>query len=79
MTTFPYLPKTQLVDNFTDHQVLRFMDTFFGYNQILIKPSDQENTAFITELGLYYYKVMPFGLKNIGATYRRLINRVFYP
>ncbi|KAL1218059.1 RNA-directed DNA polymerase-like protein [Cardamine amara subsp. amara] len=41
-------------------------------------PEDQEKTAFITERGTYRYKVMPFGLKNAGATYRRLVNKMFH-
>ena len=40
-------------------------------------PEDEERTAFITERGLYCYKVMPFGLKNVGATYQRLVNKIF--
>ena len=39
-------------------------------------PEDEERTAFITERGLYCYKVMPFDLKNAGATYQRLVNNI---
>ena len=53
------------------------MDTFFGYNQIHMVEEDQEKTTFITSQGLYCYRVMPFGLKNVGATYQRLVNQMF--
>ncbi|XP_057725573.1 uncharacterized protein LOC130941176 [Arachis stenosperma] len=64
-------------DNSCGYGTLSFMDAYSGYNQILMHPSDQEKTAFITEYGNYCYNVMPFGLKNAGATYQRLMNRVF--
>ena len=75
--SFPLLFIDRLVDASAGHHVLSFMDAFSSYNQIMMDPSDQEKTAFITEKGLYCYKVMPFGLKNAGATYQRLVNKVF--
>ena len=53
------------------------MDAFSVYNQIMMNPDDQEKTLFITDRGTYCYRVMPFGLKNAGATYQRLVNRMF--
>ncbi|GFZ06995.1 hypothetical protein Acr_18g0011650 [Actinidia rufa] len=58
-------------------KLLSFMDAFSGYHQIKMYPPDVEKTSFITERGLYCYKVMPFGLKNAGATYQRLVNKMF--
>ena len=59
----------QLIDSTAGHKLLTFMDAFSGYNQILMAEEGQEKTAFVTSQGLYCYRVMPFGLKNAGATY----------
>ena len=67
--SFPLPHIDMLVDATAGHELLSFMDAFSGYNQILMHPDDQEKTAFITERGIFCYKVMPFGLKNAGATY----------
>ncbi|KAL5579748.1 hypothetical protein UlMin_012190 [Ulmus minor] len=48
-----------------------------SYNQIRMHERDQEHRAFLTNQGLYCYKVMPFGLKNASATYQRLVNKMF--
>ena len=40
-------------------------------------PNEQENASFVTGQGTYCYRVMPFGLKNAGATYQRLVNKMF--
>ena len=53
------------------------MDAFSGYNQIRMYEADQEKMSFVTSQGLFCYKVMPFGLKNAGATYQRLMNKMF--
>ena len=60
-----------LVDNTARHALLSFMDDFSGYNHIKMAPEDMEKTSFITPWGTYCYKVMPLGLKNVGATYQR--------
>ena len=62
------------MDSTAGHRLLIFMDTFLGYNQIKMV---EEKTDFITSQGLYCYKVIPFGLKNAGATYQRLVNKMF--
>ena len=66
-----------LVDSTTRHKLLSFMDAFSGYNQIKMSEDDQERTSFVTSQGLFCYKVMPFRLKNVGATYQRLMNKMF--
>ena len=72
--SFPLPRIDQLVDSTIGHKLLTFMDAFLGYNQILMKEEDKEKTAFVTSQGLYCYKVMLFRLKNVGATYQRLVN-----
>ena len=74
---FPFPQIDMLVDAMTGHELLSFMDTYSRYNQILMHPNDQEKTSFVTERGIFCYKVMSFGLKNAGATYQRLVNKMF--
>ena len=69
----------QLVDVTAGHPQMSFLDAFQGYHQILLALEDQEETAFMTPTGNYRYKVMPFGLKNVGSTYQRMMIRMFEP
>ena len=64
--SFPLPRIDQLVDSIVGHKLLTFMDAFSGYNQIRMAKEDQEKTSFVMSQGLYYYKVMPFELKNTG-------------
>ena len=57
--------------------LISFMDAFSSYNQIQMAKEDEEKTIFITNWGIFYYKVMLFELKNARATYQRLVNKVF--
>ena len=75
---FPLPHIDMLVDSTVGHSMLSFMDGFSGYNQILMALEDMEKTSFITEWGTYCYRVMPFGLKNAGATYQRAATALFH-
>lgn len=67
----------QLVDSIVGYDLLSFMYSYSGYNQISVHVPDREHTSLILDLGLYCYRVMSFGLKNAGATYQRLVNMMF--
>ena len=74
---FPLPHIDSMVDATAGHELLTFMDASSGFQQIQMEPSDQEDTAFMTPTGLYCYIAMPFGLRNAGATYQRLVNMMF--
>ena len=76
---FPMPRIDQLVDATVGHPRISFLDAFQGYHQIPLALSDQEKTAFVTLTGNYHYKVMSFGLKNVEATYQRMMTRMFEP
>jgi len=68
-----------LVDSDSGCRMLIFLDAFSGYNQIKMHPRDECKTTFMTETSCYCYTVMPFRLKNAGATYQRLMDRILAP
>ncbi|CAL2229160.1 unnamed protein product [Prunus armeniaca] len=69
-----------IVDGAAKHEILFFMDGHSGYNQIFIAEEDVHKTAFRCpgSIGTFEYVVMPFGLKNAGATYQRAMNAIFH-
>jgi len=59
---------------------MSFLDAFQGYHQILLASDDQEKIAFVIPIrNYYYYKVMPFELKNAGSTYQRMMTKMSKP
>jgi len=66
--SYPLPKMDKLVDAMARHVLLSFIDKFLGYHLIPLCLDDQEKTAFVTDLGPHYCKVMPFRLKNVGAT-----------
>ena len=75
--SFPLPHIDQIVDAIIGHGILSFLDAFSRYHQIPMHPSDVEKMAFIAPHRLYYYNVMSFGLKNAGATYQRMVTKIF--
>lgn len=63
----------QIVDSTIGNGMLSFIDVFSGYHQIPMFQPDEEKTSLVIPHGLYCYKVMLFRLKNVGATYQRLM------
>ena len=76
---FPLPSIVQIVDESVGYGMLSFLDAFSGYHKIPMHPPDAEKTLFITPYGLFCYNVMSFGLKNVGATYKRLVTKMFKP
>ena len=67
-----------LIDSAARSAMFLFMDGFSGYNQIRMALKDAEKIAFRTSIGNFYYTVMPFGLKNAGATYQQAMMAIFH-
>lgn len=59
----------QLVDAIAGYELLSFMDAFSGFKQICMVPEDEEKSTFMTDRDLFCYRIMSFGLKNVGVTY----------
>ncbi|KAL0373280.1 UNVERIFIED_CONTAM: Transposon Ty3-G Gag-Pol polyprotein [Sesamum radiatum] len=74
---YPLSRIDQLVDSTSGCELLCMMDASQGYHQIMLALEDRKNVSFITSSGTFYYLAMPFGLKNTGATYQRLVDKIF--
>jgi len=73
---FPLPITVVMIDNTCGFERMSFMDDFSGYNQIKMYREDEKHTSFRIPLGIYCYTVMPFGLKNAGATYQRAMSMI---
>jgi hypothetical protein len=74
---FPLPRIDQIVDSTAGCDLLCFVDAYSGYHQIKMKESDQLAISFITPFDMFCYMTMPFGLRNVGATYQQCMQHVF--
>ena len=75
--SYPLPNIDKLVESASRYKYLSFMDHYSGYNQIWMLAEDEEKIVFMTNGPSYYYQIMPFGLKNAGAMYQRLMDKIF--
>ena len=75
---FPLPHIDTLVDSAASSAMYSFMDDFSGYNQIMMAVIDKLKMSFTTEWGIYCYTIMPFRLKNVGATYQRIATTLLH-
>nr|ABB47092.1 retrotransposon protein, putative, Ty3-gypsy subclass [Oryza sativa Japonica Group] len=73
---FPLPRIDQLVDSTAGCELMSFLDAYPGYHQIHMNPPDIPKTSFITPFGTFCHLRMPFGLRNAGATFARLVYKV---
>lgn len=64
------------IDAVLGFKALSFLDAYSRYNQILDQ-TDEEKTTYTTGWGTYYYKAMPFDLKNTWETYQQMVSKIF--
>ena len=77
--SFPLPRIDQIMDTTTKNELLSFMDAYSGYIQIPMFHQDTVKTTLITIEGMFCYKVMSFGLKNVRVSYQRMMTKIFDP
>jgi len=74
---FPLPFMDQMPERLAGQSFYCFLDGYFGYNQIVVDPNDQEKTTFTCPFGVFAYRRMPFGVCNAPATFQRCVMAIF--
>jgi hypothetical protein len=67
----------QILQQVSGSKRISLLDSFSGYNHVLMSPSYQLKTTFRTPWGTYAYRKIPFGLINVGSTFQRVMDISF--
>lgn len=74
---YPLLNIPHVVELASGYRRLSLMDGYSRYNPISLAEEDKEHKAYFSPRGLYCYTLMPFELRNDGATYQRILEKLF--
>ncbi|GKV27534.1 hypothetical protein SLEP1_g36698 [Rubroshorea leprosula] len=75
---YPMPSIDKLVEAASGNERLSLLDAYSRYHQVPMAPEDEEKTAFYAGDEIYCYVMMPFSLKNAGATYQKMVTIVFH-
>lgn len=75
--SYPLSRIDQLVDSLASNELLPFLDTFKGYYQIPKGEKDMQKSSFVTDIVIFCYTRMPFGLWNARADFKEGMNKTF--
>ena len=74
---YPVPPMEHILQMVSGSEMFSLLDGFLGYNQVLVVDQDRIKTTFSTKWGTFAYRIMPFGLINVGATFQRVMDIAF--
>ena len=74
---YPFPPMDQILQMMSGSELFSLLDGLSGYNQVLVAKQDKLKTTFRTKWGTFFYRRIPFGLINVGATFQRAVDIAF--
>ena len=74
---FPTPFANEIINEVVGHECYSFTGGLLGYNQVPITKEDHHKTTFVCEFGIFFYRVMPFGLKNAPIVFSRIVIKAF--
>eukprot|EP00253_Pinus_taeda_P013539 PITA_13539 len=74
---YPLLKMDHILQRVVGSSHMSLLNGYLGYNQILVHEDDRDKTTFTTPWGTFHYAKMPFGLKNVGATFQCAMDIAF--
>ena len=73
---YPLLRVDSTLNTLARSQWFSTLDMLSWYWQVEIAEKDRPKTALCTTVGLFEFKIMPFGLCNAPATFQRLMDLI---